>query len=56
MAPTEPLTTTKPTPFAPTKPEDVFGCLAFNGPPKTLEEMDAAIAAMVKQRHAHGRY
>jgi AbrB family looped-hinge helix DNA binding protein len=42
--------------FAPTRPEDVFGCLASSGPPKTLEEMDAGIAAAVKLRHARGRY
>ena len=42
--------------FAPTRPEDVAGMLARAGPPKTLEEMDAAIAAEVKRRHACGRY
>jgi len=32
----------KPAPvFAPTRPEDVAGMLAYRGPPKTLEEMDA---------------
>jgi AbrB family looped-hinge helix DNA binding protein len=42
--------------FPPTKPEDVFCSLRWNGQPKTLEEMDAAIAAEVKERHARGRY
>ena len=42
--------------FAPTWPEDVAGMLAYRGPPKTLEEMDAAITAEVKRRHARGRY
>jgi len=42
--------------FAPTRPEDVAGMLTYHGPPKTLEEMDAAITAEVKQRHARGRY
>ena len=42
--------------FAPTRPEDVAGMLAYRGPPKTLDEMDAAIMAEVKRRHARGRY
>jgi len=42
--------------FAPTRPEDVAGILAYRGPPKSLEEMDAAITAEVKRRHARGRY
>jgi AbrB family looped-hinge helix DNA binding protein len=47
----------KPAPlFAPTRPEDVAGMLAYKGPPKTLEEMDAAITAEIRRRHARGRY
>ena len=47
----------KPAPlFPPTRPEDVAGILAYKGRPKTLEEMDAAITAEVKRRHARGRY
>jgi AbrB family looped-hinge helix DNA binding protein len=47
----------KPEPvFAPTRPEDVFGMLRYTGKPKTLEEMDEAITAEVKRRHARGRY
>ena len=47
----------KPAPvFAPTRPEDVAGMLAYRGPPKTLEEMDAAITAEVTRRRARGRY
>jgi AbrB family looped-hinge helix DNA binding protein len=42
--------------FAPTRPEDVAGMLAYRGRPKTLEEMDAAITAEVKRRHARDRY
>ena len=42
--------------FPPTRPEDVAGMLPYRGPPKTLEEMDAAITAEVKRRHARGRY
>jgi AbrB family looped-hinge helix DNA binding protein len=43
-------------PFPPTKFEDVFGCLQYKGKPRTLEEMDAAIAKGVRRRHALGRY
>jgi len=47
----------KPAPvFAPTRPEDVAGMLAYRGPPKTLDEMDAAITTEVKRRRARGRY
>jgi AbrB family looped-hinge helix DNA binding protein len=42
--------------FPETRPEDVFGSLRHDGPPKTLEEMDAGIVAEVKRRHARGRY
>lgn len=42
--------------LAPTRPEDVAGMLAYRGPPKTLEEMDAAITAEVTRRRARGRY
>jgi hypothetical protein len=41
--------------FAPTCPEEVAGILAYRGRPKALEEMDAAITAEVKRRHARGR-
>jgi len=47
----------KPAPlFPPTRPEDVYGMLKSSGPPKTIEEMDAAITAEVKRRHARGRH
>jgi hypothetical protein len=43
--------------FAPTRIEDVYGCLHRPGmQPVSLEEMDAGIAAEVKRRHALGRY
>ena len=42
--------------FAPTRPEDVFGCLPYSGKPKSVEEMDAGIAREVKRRHARDRY
>jgi AbrB family looped-hinge helix DNA binding protein len=41
----------KPAPlFAPTRVEDVFGALRYDGPPKTLEEMDEAIKAEARAR------
>ena len=36
--------------FPPTRVEDVFGCLRYEGPAKTLEEMDAAITAEARAR------
>jgi AbrB family looped-hinge helix DNA binding protein len=42
--------------FAPTKPGAAFGMLKYKGKPKTIREMDAAIAAEVRRRHARGRY
>ena len=42
--------------FPPTRPEDVAGMLAYKGSPKTIEEMDAAVTAEIKLRHARGRY
>ena len=42
--------------FAPTRPEDVFGCLPVAGGPRSVEEMDAGIAAEGRRRHARGRY
>jgi AbrB family looped-hinge helix DNA binding protein len=42
--------------FPPTRPEDVFGCLGYSGPPKTIEEMDAGILAEAKRRHAGDRH
>ena len=45
----------KPEPvFAETRLEEVFGCLAYRGTPKTLEEMDAGVLAEAKRRHAGG--
>ena len=29
--------------FAETRPEDVFGCLAYDGPPKSLSDMQAGV-------------
>ena len=44
------------TAFAPTRPEEVFGCLPYAGGAKSIEQMDAGIAEEVKRRHARGRY
>ena len=45
----------KPEPvFAETRLEEVFGCLAYQGTPKTLEEMDAGVLTEAKRRHAGG--
>jgi AbrB family looped-hinge helix DNA binding protein len=47
----------KPAPlFQPTRPDEVFGCLAHQGPPKTVDDMSAGIEAEVRRRHARGRY
>ena len=43
-------------PFPPTKLEDVAGCLKYKGRPKSLAEMDQAIAKEVRRRHGLGRY
>jgi AbrB family looped-hinge helix DNA binding protein len=42
--------------FPSTRIEDAFGILRYRGKAKTLKEMDAAVAAEVKRRHARGRY
>jgi len=42
--------------FPPITPERVRGCLRYDGPPKTLEDMQAGIVAEVRRRHARGRY
>jgi AbrB family looped-hinge helix DNA binding protein len=35
---------------------DVAGCLRYKGRPKSIAQMDAAIAREVKRRHDRGRY
>ena len=42
--------------FPPTRPEDVYGSIPYDGPPKTIEEMDAGVMEEVRRRHARGRY
>ena len=47
----------KPAPlFPPTTPDQVLGSLRYQGKPKTLQEMQAGIAAEARRRHARGRY
>lgn len=36
--------------FAPTRPEEVCGSISYKGEPKSVEEMDAAIAAAARRR------
>ncbi|HVA82133.1 MAG TPA: AbrB/MazE/SpoVT family DNA-binding domain-containing protein [Candidatus Binataceae bacterium] len=43
-------------PFAPSRLEEVAGCLPYAGTPKTIRQMDATIRAEVKARHGRGRY
>jgi AbrB family looped-hinge helix DNA binding protein len=38
--------------FASTRIEDVFGLLRTEGPPRTVEEMDAGVVAEARRRHA----
>ena len=43
----------KPEPaFAETRPQDVFGCLAWDGPPRSLSDMRAGVLAEARRRHA----
>lgn len=41
--------------FKPTRPEDVFGCAKYTGPALSIADMDKAITAEVKRRHARSR-
>ena len=38
--------------FATTDPNEVFGSLRYAGPAKSIEDMDAGIAAEARRRHA----
>ena len=42
--------------FAPTRPKDVFGSLPHEGSAKSIADMETAIAAEAKRRHARNRY
>ncbi len=36
------------------RPQDVFGCLASDGLPKSLSELEAGVPAEARRRHARG--
>ena len=38
--------------FAETRPEDVFGSVAYDGPPKSPQEMREGVLAEARRRHA----
>ena len=40
--------------FPETRLDDVAGSLRYDGPPKTIEEMDAGVLAEAKRRHLAG--
>ena len=42
--------------FPATRLEDVYGSMKYDGPPKTIEDMEAGIDAALRERHARGRY
>jgi AbrB family looped-hinge helix DNA binding protein len=42
--------------FTPTRPEDVFGSLRYEGEAKSIADMEKGIAAEAKRRHARNRY
>lgn len=47
----------KPEPVsAETQPEDVFGSLAYDGPPKTVQEMNAGVLSEARRRHGSDRH
>lgn len=39
-------------PFAPTRHEVVFGCLPYRGKAKSVKQMNAAVLAEARRRHA----
>ena len=41
--------------FVPTRPQDVFGSLPWQGEPKSISEMKRGIRTEAKQRHARNR-
>ncbi len=43
-------------PVPETRLEDVAGCLAWRGKPKTIAQMDRAVAREIQRRHDRGRY
>jgi AbrB family looped-hinge helix DNA binding protein len=43
-------------PFQETTTDQVFGCLKYDGKPKTISEMDRAITKETRKRRGRGRY
>jgi AbrB family looped-hinge helix DNA binding protein len=43
-------------PLPVTRLEDVVGCAGYRGEPRSVAQMDEAIAKGVKARHGRGRY
>jgi len=43
-------------PFPPTSIAEAYDCLKYTGRPKTLHQMEKAIAKGVRARHDRGRY
>ena len=41
-------------PVATTTHDEVIGCVGYTGKPHSVEDMDAAITAEIKSRHARG--
>lgn len=41
-------------PYRPTSLDEVIGCVGYQGPAKTVEEMDAALAAAVRAGRDRG--
>ncbi len=56
MVQSEGLLIQSPSPFPPTTLAEVAGCLAYQGPPKTLEDMENAIDTELQERAVCGRY
>ena len=40
--------------FPETDPDEVFGCLPFDGAPKSLAEMESGVMTEARRRHAGG--
>jgi hypothetical protein len=47
---------TVPKPMPPSRLDDVVGFLRYKGKPKSLRQMESAIAAEVRARRSRGRY
>jgi AbrB family looped-hinge helix DNA binding protein len=42
--------------FETRQPAEIFGCLSYKGPAKTVEDMKTAVGAEVRRRRARDRY